>query len=963
MKIEMKKTLKRSTLAVLIASLLPTFTYAQTMVTPDGSFSVPNENENEGVTADFIKSEADRLSEGASVFDKDAIPKRGNDYYVIDNNGQPIAENSTIVVNGLENSEAAVYGGYSYTTFPDNTNMNVVMKNGEVSSIYGLYYQNVNRSPSTNFSGNLYLTGDGIVGYNAIGAKVIYYRVTSDFSVTGNVYVTGNNVFNEMKLGSEGIVGASLEAPFPYNANSLPDNHDVEDLAVLDGVLPNISVTGSVYLTDAIVSKASVVGTKSLVDSSLDSSYSITGNVYLRNSSAETVIGAKTYSDYINCSSSAIGNVYLTNSTVEEMVKGVEVYTRSMGVGEPDFSFIGNISLNGSIVNGGLRGVDVVGERYDYEDDKENMSLIGDIYLDDSAVGESVIGTNLFEWFYARERIQAIGNVYLTNSTVVGDVIGGQYTYTEESYSKTSSFSARGNVYLYGNVKLQDDRNGITEYNSSIWGSKLVLEGNSATLPPYYNVFNDNRLSMGSSPLTTQYIGNFANYDFYLNDYNKGAVVNNSNGTGGVGLLTVMNSMQNNNTVEDDGHGGKNTIENKSTVHVAGISGVNVIHKGQSIVLIDASDANSFILGDDATATVNDISGLFTTQTGDVDKNVQVGLVNQVDIRYTVDSVNNKIIATVVDDVYVNEDLVNLNVKPLAEGRLATLENVTRGADLLFDIMGENKPVGTFTPFAQIDGSINTYQSGSHIDSRDYRLMVGSRYQAFENLYGGIALEYGRSNYDTTNELGSSIIRGNGHTYNYGASLFTKYTYRFDAGDIYVDGALRFGRTSTAFSSGDIVTGGGDAAHYRSRANYVGANIGLGFINQWDGRSSLDSSVRYLWTRLRKDSVVLDGDKVNFDEGTSSRLQLKEQYSYKSSEILTVSLAGIYEYEFDGKAGANVLGVAVDAPSVQGSTGIIEFAVKGTPITDKDFSFNINVRGYGGKRNGVSASAFIQYDF
>lgn len=576
------------------------------------------------------------------------------------------------------------------------------------------------------------------------------------------------------------------------------------------------------------------------------------------------------------------------------------------------------------------------------------------IYLSNNVSVDAVIGAGVMARSHTESSMVAEGNIYLTDNTNVIDHIYA--TYLGEQYivgrvwdhfeGNNSTLKASGNVTINGNVKLGKFNDNDSSYMTEVWGSYLDYT------PTYYQIFKGNTFSMGANPLTVSKLGNFENYHFYLNEYNKDAIAN------GTALVTVLFEMQNNNTVTNE-NGIAVTSSNKSNIKINGISAEGITKIGDTITLIDANNTYqvdvSFIGGDNT----NDIAGLFNTPENNT---VDVGLVGKADISYNINT-DNTITAT-INDIRIDNNNVKTNVKPLAEGRLAGLQNTARGADLLLSSLGDNIAVGTFSPIAIVDGGVNKYNSGSHIDTRDYRIMIGSRYQIFDNFYAGLAAEYGRSNFDTYNEFNGKKIDGDGHSYNYGLSLFAKYSYELAVGVLYSDGALRFGRTSTEFNSNDIITGGGSAAYYKSNVNYVGGLVGFGYIYPLNQASTLDTSLHYFYTRLGSDSTILDGDKVNFDKSTSSRIQLKEQYSYQASESITFSLAGIYEYEFESDAKTNVSGIGIDAPSAKGSTGIMELGIKGTPIVDnQDFSINLNVRGYSGKRDGASIAAQVKYDF
>lgn len=81
---------------------------------------------------------------------------------------------------------------------------------------------------------------------------------------------------------------------------------------------------------------------------------------------------------------------------------------------------------------------------------------------------------------------------------------------------------------------------------------------------------------------------------------------------------------------------------------------------------------------------------------------------------------------------------------------IAALQYITRGADM--HARGLSSPAseaGSFTPLAMMDGGNTRYNSGSHVDSKDYRLAMGTRYQATDNVSAGLLAEYERSNFST----------------------------------------------------------------------------------------------------------------------------------------------------------------------------------------------------------------------
>ena len=112
------------------------------------------------------------------------------------------------------------------------------------------------------------------------------------------------------------------------------------------------------------------------------------------------------------------------------------------------------------------------------------------------------------------------------------------------------------------------------------------------------------------------------------------------------------------------------------------------------------------------------------------------------------------------------------------------------------------------------------------------------------------------------------------------------------------------------------------------------------------------------------DSVTLGTDeKVHFDSINSHRLRLGARADYALNEYITPYIGAAWEYEFDGKAKAQVHGRAIDAPDLKGSTGIGEIGLTLTPSASIPLSFDLGAQGYVGKREGVTGSLKISYEF
>lgn len=731
-----------------------------------------------------------------------------------------------------------------------------------------------------------------------------------------------NNNVIIMDAGSvDNLIGASADVPLSASAEAFTD----ATAPVINDKTISADVTGSVNMYGGTVSN-NIYGAY-VVDTSR-----ISAETYASADATMNVVGIIKGQGTVNLYGGTVtGNLYGASVITEGSVYAY-VYSGSTAAASATATItadaIGTVNMSQGQVTGSIYGASV------------DVDANATATVTDTATGVATSTTNI--------TANANGTVNLTGGTVTGSIYGAsaQVAAFTGSYTDATvvvNVSAHSTVNIEGDVKLQSDDG---SYHAELWGGYLsAFNDDMSTL--YYNVFTDNTLNMSSSPLTVTKLGNFEYYQFAINDYNK-SVINDSSSA----LITVTDELSNRNTYQPSD---TSPTTNVSYTKLTGISGTTNINVGDTINLITVN--GGVVTQGDDTTSLNDFFDLTNS-----DNKVKVGLVREADISYSIK--DDSVVATIDKITEIIKEKVDDNIKPLAEGRLATLMNVTRGADALSHLSLKHVDAGTFTPIAAIDGGINQYDSGSSIDSNDYRIMVGSRYQILDNLYAGIAIEYGRSHYDTYNDFASGSVHGRGHTYNYGASLFSKYSQFNAENEFYIDGAFRFGQAKTAFLSHDIITGAGSAASYDSKVGYIGVNLGSGYIYQLNNRYSFDSSLRYFYSRLSSDSVVIDGDNIHFQTLTSSRVQLKEQFNYQSSARLIFTLAGIYEYEFNSKANANVAGMAINAPSVKGSTGIFELGIKAKPIENEtNFGLNVILRGYSGKRDGVNAFVMMKYDF
>lgn len=258
------------------------------------------------------------------------------------------------------------------------------------------------------------------------------------------------------------------------------------------------------------------------------------------------------------------------------------------------------------------------------------------------------------------------------------------------------------------------------------------------------------------------------------------------------------------------------------------------------------------------------------------------------------------------------------------------------------------------------------YKSGSYSDMRGYNLALGFA-KAVQNNAGkltyGPLLEYGWGNY--TSQLDSGI-RADGNTKYYGIGMIVRQD---NNSGLYYEGSLRYGRMDADYASGDLIGAGGKKvyASYDSSSSYYGAHIGIGRVSKLNDTVKADIYAKLLYTHQSGDSVTLggagNGEVYDFDAVNSTRARLGARLSKENGERGTYYAGLAYEYEFDGEAKATVKGLSTPAPSIKGSSGMLEL---GYIIQNKDVNapaVDIGFQGWSGKKQGFSGNINFIWKF
>lgn len=317
--------------------------------------------------------------------------------------------------------------------------------------------------------------------------------------------------------------------------------------------------------------------------------------------------------------------------------------------------------------------------------------------------------------------------------------------------------------------------------------------------------------------------------------------------------------------------------------------------------------------------------------------------------------------------------------KALSEGFLGGLALNLQGADLVAG-RGMDSAVrassGTddaerhgFAGFGALSGGSLRYNTGSHLDMNSLSLLTGLAWGidlAPGRLTLGAFFEYGNGSYDTHNSFtNAASVDGDGNAYYLGGGILARMDFvNIGPGRFYAEASGRAGKTHNEYDSSDLRDVAGRKADYDSSSPYYGLHFGTGYVWNINDAATLDLYGKYFWTRQQGDSVGLStGEHLSFDDINSSRLRFGGRFAYILNEHVAPYIGAAWEHEFDGKARARTNGFDIDAPNLRGNTGIGELGLSLTPSADLPLTVDLGVQGYTGKREGVTGSLMVKWEF
>lgn len=829
---------------------------------------------------------------------------------------------NSVTISGGKMSEA-VYGAYTEGSGAVTNNKVIIsggmaeMSREPVAGALSRGSGTVAYNSVTATGGNFYAifgggSAEGIAEYNSVtveGDTIIDGRVAGGLAMEGVARHNSVTISGTAEI-KEGVFGGTVDRG--------GDPADLIDNSVMisGGKIGDV-VFGAYTEGSGIVAYNSVTLTDGLIN----------GEVY---GGASTKNGIAEYN-----------SVTVSGGTINMLATG--------GVSIDNVARYNNVTVTGGTIKGSIYGgmseINAIENKVMISGGNIGGDVCGaESKAESSATGNEVIisGTPTFESAYGT-------NIYGA-STFDGEITGNKVTISGRPVFKFNDPDK--NIKIYGGYVDRDGNvtgnsveiNGDMKFTEALeiyggYGGTGAVTGNSVTISgrPIFAAdsviyggysasggeVSGNILNIKSTGITVSNIKNFDVYNFYLPDTVQADDV----------LLTVTGGSSN-----------EQTDLKGSSVNVGITGSAPALKSGDNVTLLH--NANG-ILADE------------TTVYGKMTQGVSL------EYDFTTVLQNGDSLVTTIIKSGISDD-----TKSLVETQAAAAGFINSGADLLVSSgitsMSKVTSAEDNAIFGAMSGGSMRYDTGSHADVKGYNFALGMGKAVANNagrLTFGPFVEYGYGDYTSYLDNG---VRGDGKTKYYGVGVLARQD---DKSGVYYEGSLRYGRMDADYASGDLIGADGEKvyASYDSSSSYYGAHIGIGRVSKLNDTVKADIYAKLLYTHQSGDSVTLggagNGEVYDFDEVNSTRARSGARLSKENCERGTYYVGLAYEYEFDGEAKATVKGLSTPAPSIKGSSGMLEL---GYIIQNKDVNapaVDIGLRGWSGKKQGFSGSINFIWKF
>ena len=325
----------------------------------------------------------------------------------------------------------------------------------------------------------------------------------------------------------------------------------------------------------------------------------------------------------------------------------------------------------------------------------------------------------------------------------------------------------------------------------------------------------------------------------------------------------------------------------------------------------------------------------------------------QICISGLTDKTGEVIVADKALTLSIGAEMQNQKTKAPVEGIAAAVTNISEANDLASNRLSENmvavSAMGTTENFAAMSGGNNKFNTGSYVKSNSWNIGFGVGKKGLlknnPDSTVGFFAQYGKSDFSTHNDN----FRGDGDSKLIGGGVMIHHD---NGGKYYQLGNIYAGKISTKWNS---IAGG-----YDDSTTYWGFTFGFGSKEKISDNRVLNLYGRYAFNHVGGMEGSIGGYDYHFDSADSSNLRLGMRMEYARGKSGKMFWGLACEHEFSGDCGASMNLGPTEAPSLHGDTGIVEI---GYEWTHGNWVYNLGAEGAFGKREGISGSANIMYNF
>ena len=311
--------------------------------------------------------------------------------------------------------------------------------------------------------------------------------------------------------------------------------------------------------------------------------------------------------------------------------------------------------------------------------------------------------------------------------------------------------------------------------------------------------------------------------------------------------------------------------------------------------------------------------------------------------------------------------LIGDHAKSLAETMAGSVAFIGSGMNLFTGLGMSSASIEAaaaegFAPFAAMSGSSMRIATGSHVDLKGMNLAVGFSREVKRDdnrLIFGPIVEYGRGTYDSY----VNAAHGDGSIRYIGAGGFIRQEQK---DGMFYEGSLRAGRSNMDYSATLNVGGTPRHTSYDTRANYIGAHLGVGQSTTMKDGGKQEVYVRYFYTRQNgTDATLSTGDRYSFSAVDSHVLRTGARWMHPQKGGSLIVGASV-QYEFGGDASATYhraggMSYTSPSPSLKGVSASVELGWK-TQMSANSTA-DLSIEGWTGKQRGVNFRAGFAWQF